>query len=92
VHAHRDQHPAEVVAQYLGSRLVSLTGREGLVEAALRRINWLGEGAAEMVGAAVRNPGVERMAKKMLGVVSRDVFFKFREFTRLSEEEVKARV
>jgi nucleoside-diphosphate-sugar epimerase len=92
VHAHRDQHPVEVIAQFLGSRVLQLTGRERLVESALRRLNALGEGAAEMVGAAVRNPGVEHLAKKMMGVVNRDVYFKFREFTRLSEKEVKARV
>jgi nucleoside-diphosphate-sugar epimerase len=92
VHAHRDQHPAEVVAQYLGSRLVQLTGREGLVAGALRRLNSLGEGAAEMVGAAVGSPAVEHMAKRMMGVVNRDAYFKFREFTHLSEKEVKARV
>src|SRR5206468_3061255 len=60
VHAHRDQHPAQVIAQFLGSRLVQLTGREGLVEALLRRVNALGEGAAEMVGGVVASPAVER--------------------------------
>ncbi len=92
VHAHRDQHPVEVIAQFLGSRVLQLTGRERLVESALRRLNALGEGVAEMVGAAVRKPGVEHLAKKMMGVVNRDVSFKFREFTHLSEKEVKARV
>jgi nucleoside-diphosphate-sugar epimerase len=92
VHAHRDQHPAEVVAQYLGSRLVQLTGREGLVSSTLRRLNSLGEGAAEMVGAAAGSPAVEQMAKRIMGVVNRDACFKFREFTHLSEKEVKARV
>jgi nucleoside-diphosphate-sugar epimerase len=92
VHAHRDQHPAEVIAQFLGSRVLQLTGRERLVESTLRRLNALGEAAAEMAGAAVRNPAVERMARKMMGVVNREVSFKFREFTHLTEKEVKARV
>ena len=92
VHAHRDQHPVEVIAQFLGSRVLQLTGRERMVEAMLRRLNALGESAAEMAGAAVRNPAVEHLAKKVMGVVNRDVSFKFREFTHLSEKEVKARV
>jgi nucleoside-diphosphate-sugar epimerase len=92
VHAHRDQHPVEVIAQFLGSRVLQLTGRERLVESTLRRLNALGAGAAEMAGAAVRNPAVEHLARKMMGVVNRDVSFKFREFTHLSEKEVKERV
>ena len=92
VHAHRDQHPVEVIAQFLGSRVLQLTGRERLVESTLRRLNALGESAAEMAGAAVRNPAVEHLAKRVMGVVNRDVSFKFREFTHLSEREVKARV
>src|SRR5262249_24308377 len=44
VHAHRDRHPAEVVAQFLGSRFIQLTGRERLVGDALRGINSLGSG------------------------------------------------
>ena len=92
VHAHRDQHPVEVIAQFLGSRVLQLTGKERLVETTLRRLNALGEGAAEMAGAAMRNPAVEHLAKRVMGVVNRDVSFKFREFTHLSEKEVKARV
>src|SRR5690242_3395765 len=41
VHAHRDQHPVEVIAQFLGSRVLQLTGRERMVESALRRLNAL---------------------------------------------------
>ena len=92
VHAHRDQHPVEVIAQFLGSRVLQLTGKERLVESTLRRLNALGAGAAEMAGAAVRNPAVEHLARKVMGVVSRDVSFKFREFTHLSEKEVRERV
>jgi nucleoside-diphosphate-sugar epimerase len=91
VHAHRDQHPAQVLAQFLGSRLVQLTGRERFVESLLRRVNVVGEGAAALLGGAVASPAVERIAKRLLGVVNRDVHFRFREFTHLSDEEVKAR-
>src|SRR5262249_20937027 len=81
VHAHRDQHPAEVVAQFLGSRLVQLTGREGLVEGTLRRVNALGAGAAELIGGAVGSPAVEKAAKRLLGGVDRDTQFKVRGVT-----------
>ena len=60
VHAHRDRHPAEVVAQFLGSRFIQLTGRERLVGDALRGINSLGSGAAALVGSALGSPAVER--------------------------------
>jgi nucleoside-diphosphate-sugar epimerase len=92
VHAHRDQHPAEVLAQFLGSRVVQLTGREGLVESALRRVNALGATAASLAGGLTGSPAVEQLAKRALGVVYRDTFFQFREPTHLSEKEVKARV
>ncbi|PYQ54136.1 MAG: hypothetical protein DMF78_07150 [Acidobacteria bacterium] len=92
VHAHRDRHPAEVVAQFLGSRFIQLTGRERLVGDALRGINSLGSGAAALVGSALGSPAVERAAKRLLGVVDRDVDFRFRELTHLSEKEVRERV
>jgi nucleoside-diphosphate-sugar epimerase len=92
VHAHRDQHPAEVLAQFLGSRLVQLTGREGLVETTLRGLNALGAGAASLAGGLLGSASVEHLAKRLLGVVKHDTFFRFREFTHLSEKEVKARV
>src|SRR4051812_13604442 len=71
VHAHRDQHPAEVVAQFLGSRLVRITGREGLVEAALRGVNAVGAGAAALAGSVLGSDAVERATKRLLGVVGR---------------------
>jgi len=92
VHAHRDQHPAEVVAQFLGSRLIQLTGREGLVESALRGVNALGETAAELAGRVAGSDAVARTAKRLLGVVHRDTYFKFRELTHLGERDLKARV
>jgi nucleoside-diphosphate-sugar epimerase len=92
VHAHRDQHPAEVLAQFIGSRVVQLTGREGLVETTLRGINALGAGAAALVGGMVGSATVEQLAKRILGVVKRDTYFRFRELTHLSDKDVKARV
>src|SRR3954471_19080434 len=83
VHAHRDQHPAEVLAQFLGSRLVQLTGREGLVETTLRGLNTLGAGAASLAGGLFGSANVEHLAKRVLGVVKHDTFFRFREFTHL---------
>src|SRR6266480_4016353 len=77
VHAHRDRHPAEVIAQFLGSRFIQLTGRERLVGEALRGINTLGSGAAAVVGAALGSPAMEQRAKRLLGVVERDVHFRF---------------
>src|SRR5687767_7007685 len=79
VHAHRDQHPVEVLAQFVGARLIQLTGREGAVETALKTVNSLGATAAGLLGSAVGSPAVEETAKRLMGVVHRDVYFKFRE-------------
>ncbi len=92
VHAHRDLHPAEVAAQYLASRLVRLTGREKAVEAGIRGMNTLGSMAAKAMALAVGRPDLESRAKRLLGVMGRDVYFRFREPTRLSEQQVRARV
>ncbi len=92
VHAHRDKNPIEVTAAFLASRLVSFSGNEDAVKARLRKINALGTTIAEALGSATGSRAVEKRAKQMLGVAERDVFFKFREPSRLSEKEVKARV
>lgn len=83
VHAHRDNHPLEVAAQFLASRVVGMTGDEGTVRRAL---------AVRALGAATGSPGVEQLARKLMGVTERDVYFKFREPTHLSDREVQARV
>jgi nucleoside-diphosphate-sugar epimerase len=92
VHAHRDLHPVEVAAQFVAGRLVALTGREGAVETAIRAANRMGAIAAKAVAVAVGSAEVERQAKRLLGVVPRDVYYRFREPTPLSDEEVRARV
>jgi nucleoside-diphosphate-sugar epimerase len=92
VHAHRDQHPVEVAAQYVASRFIQLTGREHTVDKIMRQVNSLGAQAAEALGAITGSARVSQTAKRALGVVYRDAHFKFREYTHLSEREVKARV
>src|SRR5262249_51820022 len=91
VHAHRDKHPVEVAAQFLASRVVQLTGKEDRVRRALRRINTLGVQLAETLGSAIGSDAVERQAKRLIGVIDRDVVFRFRETTRLSERDVQQR-
>ena len=92
VHAHRDQHPVEVTAQFLGSRVLQLTGREGLVESTLRRLERARPKVRRRWSARACATPPSSAWPRMLGVVNRDVSFKFREFTHLSEKEVKARV
>jgi nucleoside-diphosphate-sugar epimerase len=92
VHAHRDNHPVEIAAQFAASRLVQLTGNEALVKKGLKVVNRLGTFVGESVGALTGSPERERQVKKLLGVTSRDVVFQFRETTHLSEKEVKERV
>jgi len=92
VHAHRDNHPADVAVQFLASRLVSLTGNEGLVQRGVRGVNKLGAFAAEVAGAATGRPQLERRVRKALGVQSRNYVFQFRDPGHVSEKELKTLV
>ncbi|MEO8586368.1 MAG: SDR family oxidoreductase, partial [Acidobacteriota bacterium] len=92
VHAHRDKNPIDVTAQYLASRLIQWTGNENAVKDGLRKVNLLGIKLAEALGQATGSKAVEKGAKSLIGVTDRNVFFKFREASHLSEKEVKARI
>jgi nucleoside-diphosphate-sugar epimerase len=92
VHAHRDHHPAEIAAQFLASRFIHVTGNQTLVQRGLRTVNRLGAAIGQVVGRLTGNPEDERQVRKLLGVASRDVIFRFRETTHLTEKEVKATV
>ena len=92
VHAHRDRNPIEVTAAFLASRLVSITGNEDAVKAGLRKVNALGEKIAEALGGALGSRLVEKRTREALGVAERNVCFRFREPTHLSEKEVTAHV
>jgi nucleoside-diphosphate-sugar epimerase len=92
VHAHRDKNPIDVAAQFLASRLIELTGNEQAVKDGLRRVNALGATIAKALGSATGSKAVETQTKKLIGVADRDIFFRFREPTHLSEAEAKARL
>jgi nucleoside-diphosphate-sugar epimerase len=92
VHAHRDDHPVEIAAQFLASRAIRLTGNEAVVKKGLKALDRLGGLAGEGVGWLTGSPALGRQAKSLLGVRTRDVVFRFRETTRLSEREVKGRI
>ena len=92
VHAHRDNHPLEVAVQFLANRAVQLTGAEGAVGDGLRAINQVGSFVARTVGSVVGGEGLERRARRLMGVVDRSHQFRFREPSHLSEKDVKARV
>lgn len=92
VHAHRDKNPIELAAQFLASRVIQFTGNEEKVRDGMRAVNRLGLKVAEAIGSATGSRAVERQTKKLIGVQDRDVFFRFREPTHLSEKEVRARI
>ncbi len=92
VHAHRDNHPVEIAAQFAASRFIELTGNEALVKRGLKAVDRLGGLVAEAVERATGSPTRGRQVKTLLGVTRRDIAFRFRETTHLSEKEVKARV
>jgi nucleoside-diphosphate-sugar epimerase len=92
VHAHRDRHPVEIAAQFLASRLMHVTGNERLVKMGLRGVEALGARIGRGVADLTGNPAHARRVERVLGVTARDYAFQFREPTRLSEREVRARV
>jgi nucleoside-diphosphate-sugar epimerase len=92
VHAHRDRHPAEIAAQFLASRLIHVTGNEGLVKLGLKGIERIGSSVGRTVAGVTGNPADAKRVARLLGVRTRDYAFQFREPTHLSEREVKARV
>jgi nucleoside-diphosphate-sugar epimerase len=92
IQAHRDKNPLEVSASFLASRLIQVTGNEDSVRDAMKRINALGTRMAGELGRLTGSKAIERGARQLIGVVDREVFFQFREPTKLSEREVKARI
>jgi nucleoside-diphosphate-sugar epimerase len=92
VHAHRDKHPVEIAAQFLASRLVRVTRDEEAVRKVLRAAHDAGMRLAASIGSATGSRTAARLARKVLGVVERDVVFQFREPTHLSETQVRARI
>ena len=92
IQAHRDKNPLEVTAQFLASRLIQVTGNEESVRDAMKKINELGTRMAGRLGQMTGSKAIERGARQVIGVVDREFFFQFREATRLSEREVKARI
>jgi nucleoside-diphosphate-sugar epimerase len=92
VHAHRDRHPVEIAAQFLASRLIHVTGNEGLVKMGLKGVERLGTRVGRTVAELTGNQADARRVERLLGVTTRDYAFQFREPTHLSEREVKKRV
>ena len=52
VHAHRDNHPVEIAAQFAASRFIQLTGNEALVKRGLKAVNRLGGLAGRRASAS----------------------------------------
>jgi nucleoside-diphosphate-sugar epimerase len=92
VHAHRDDHPVEIAAQFLASRLVRVTGNEALVRRVLRGGDRLGARLGEAAARISGRPEDEARWKRRLGVRHRDTLFRFRDTTRLTEREVQSRI
>ncbi len=92
VHAHRDRHPVEIGMQFAASRLIDMTRNEVLVRQGMRLMNEVGEALAGGIGFATGSPAFERRARRILGVVQREHYFRFREPTHHSEREVRERL
>jgi len=92
VHAHRDQHPLEVAAQVIASGFIRTTGRERAVERGLKALNEMAGRGAEFASLFVGGRGFERRAKDLLGVVSRDYSYRFREPKHVSPAQIERRL
>jgi len=51
VHAHRDQHPVEIAAQFLASRFIQVTGNERVVKRGLKALEAIGSRVGRTVGS-----------------------------------------
>jgi nucleoside-diphosphate-sugar epimerase len=91
VHAWRDKHFLEVTAQFLASRAIQLTVREDRVRAGLKLLN-TAAGKLAAASAVVGGERMKREAQRLMGVVTRDFVFQFREPTHLSDRQVRERV
>src|SRR4029453_8179205 len=67
VHAHRDRHPVEITAQFLASRLIHVTGNEGLVKLGLKGIERLGSSVGRTVAGVTGNPDDARRRAPLRG-------------------------
>jgi nucleoside-diphosphate-sugar epimerase len=92
VGAHRDHGLVGIGAGFLASRVVGLTGSEWVARQGLRGLSLLGDGVAGAVGALTRNRRIENGTRRLLGVVHRDHFFRFRDPAPPADEERKARL
>jgi nucleoside-diphosphate-sugar epimerase len=92
VHAHRDNHPVQIAAQFAASRFIRLTGNEAFVTRGLKAVNRLGGLVGEGVEWITGSPNRGWQARELMGVTSRQTAFQFRETTHLSEKEVRAHV
>jgi nucleoside-diphosphate-sugar epimerase len=92
VHAHRDQHPIEVAAQVIASSFIRTTGRERAVERGLKALNEIAGRGAELASLFVGGRNFEKKAKDLLGVVSRDYSYRFREPKLLSPAAIERRL
>jgi len=91
VHAWRDKHFLEVAVQFLASRAIQLTVREDRVRAGLKLLN-TAAGKLAAASAVVGGEKMKREAQRLMGVVTRDFVFQFREPTHLSDRQVRERV
>ena len=92
VHAHRDQNLIEVAAQVIASGFIRTTGRERAVERGLKAINDIAGRGAELAGLFVGGRKLEKRAKDLMGVVSRDYSYRFREPKHVSPAQIEKRL
>ncbi len=101
VHAHRDQHPLEVAAQFAASRILQLTKKEDLVDQGLRAINLVGthldEGqvrerierlqaeAAAALRARGRNPRLRVLLTGATGFLGKEILVQAADDRRIEE-------
>ena len=92
IHAHRDRHPVQLAVQYVASRVVELTGNEGLVKQGLGGVRRAAVRIAEGAGAASGSRAVEGLVRGVLGVGVPAHTFRFRGIESSPEEPAELRI
>ena len=79
VHAHRDNHPADVTARAAMSQLVDLTGKEDWVKRMMKRTRKVGHASSETLAQLIPFATADGVAARILGIKERDYRFEFKD-------------
>jgi len=79
VHAHRDNHPADVTARAAMSQLVDLTGKEDWVKRVMKQTRKVGQASSETLATLLPFTDASAVASRMWGLEAQDYTYEFKD-------------